>query len=81
MLDRTADTRIGTVMINKDARDHHFLSMQLESDAPVVQPIKQTNSQIGIDLNTDNFLTDSNGHIVANPRYYRIIRQACQTPA
>lgn len=54
--------------------------MQLESDAPVVQSIKQTNSQLGIDLNTDNFLTDSNEHIVASPQYYRIIRQACQTP-
>ncbi|MFD1485585.1 RNA-guided endonuclease InsQ/TnpB family protein, partial [Lacticaseibacillus baoqingensis] len=31
-------------------------------------------SQIGIDLNLDNFLTDSNGDTVANPRYYRRIK-------
>ena len=29
---------------------------------------------VGIDLNTDNFLTDSEGNIVPNPRYYRTIK-------
>ncbi|MBL1060845.1 transposase, partial [Lactobacillus sp. A27] len=27
-------------------------------------------SQIGIDLNLDNFLTESNGSMVVNPRFY-----------
>ncbi|MDO7806575.1 transposase, partial [Lactiplantibacillus pentosus] len=37
-----------------------------------IDHIKQ--SLVGIDLNTDNFLTDSNGNVVANPRYYRSIK-------
>ncbi|WP_156407448.1 transposase, partial [Levilactobacillus parabrevis] len=31
-------------------------------------------SKVGIDLNLDNFLTDSNGRVIANPRYYRMIK-------
>ena len=31
----------------------------------------KTDSKIGIDLNLDNFLTDSNGNVVDNPRYYK----------
>ena len=30
--------------------------------------------QVGIDLNTDNFLTTSEGNVVANPRFYRTIK-------
>lgn len=74
LLTRTVQTRIGTVTISKDAADRFFLSMQLASDTPfVVKPVK-ADSQVGIDLNTDNFLTTSNGDVVANPRYYRTIK-------
>ena len=31
----------------------------------------KTDAEIGIDLNVENFYADSNGEIVANPRYYR----------
>lgn len=74
LLARTAQTRIGTITISKDAADRFFLSMQLASDTPfVVKPVK-TNRQVGIDLNIDNFLTTSDGDVVANPRYYRTIK-------
>ncbi|MDB6267131.1 transposase, partial [Lactobacillus amylovorus] len=33
--------------------------------------LPKTQSQIGIDLNLDNFLTESNGSMVANPRFCR----------
>ncbi|MFL2032554.1 transposase, partial [Limosilactobacillus fermentum] len=49
-------------------------SMQLASDTPFVNWPQNTGKQIGIDLNTENFLTTSNGDTVANPRYYRIIK-------
>lgn len=74
ILKRTCETRIGTVTLTKDPEDHFFLSMQLASDQPFVKAVKANHGQIGIDLNTDNFLTDSEGHIVPNPRYYRTIK-------
>ena len=48
--------------------------MQLGSDTPFVNKLARTNSQIGIDLNTENFLTTSEGKIIDNPRYYRMIK-------
>ena len=64
-------TRIGTVTIKKTADDQFYLSMQLGSDIAFVKALPKTQSQLGIDLNLDNFLTDSNGSMVANPRFYR----------
>ncbi|MET0041553.1 RNA-guided endonuclease InsQ/TnpB family protein [Limosilactobacillus fermentum] len=74
ILVRSAETRIGTVTIVKDASGRFFLSMQLASDTPFVNWPQNTGKQIGIDLNTENFLTTSNGDTVANPRYYRMIK-------
>lgn len=66
--------RIGTTTISMDATGRYYVSMQLASDQPFVETLNIVSSSIGIDLNTDNFLTDSNGNIVANPRYYRSIK-------
>ena len=77
LLDRQGETRIGTVTISKDAADRFFLSLQLASDTPFVPKLSRTNRQIGIDLNTENFLTASDGRTgrtIANPRYYRTIK-------
>ena len=63
-------TRIGTVTIKKTADEQFYLSMQLGSDTAFVKELPKTQSQIGIDLNLDNFLTASNGSMVANPRFY-----------
>ncbi len=70
-LDGQQTIRIGTVTLSKDAEDRFFLSLQLGSDQPFVEPAQPSLDPIGIDLNTENFLTDSDGHVVANPRYYR----------
>lgn len=74
LLNRGGEIRIGTVTISKDAADRFYLSMQLGSETPFVNPFPKTQQQVGIDLNTDNFLTDSRGNVVANPRYYRLIK-------
>jgi len=74
LLERTCETRIGTVTLTKDSTDCFFLSMQLASDEPFVKVPEADHGHIGIDLNTDNFLTDSEGNIVSNPRYYRTIK-------
>ena len=74
LLKRICETRIGTVTLTKDSADRFFLSMQLASDESFVKVAKATHGHVGIDLNTDNFLTDSGGNIVPNPRYYRTIK-------
>lgn len=74
LLKRICETRIGTVTLTKDSADRFFLSMQLASDESFVKVSKATHGHVGIDLNTDNFLTDSEGNIVPNPRYYRTIK-------
>ena len=77
IIDNKDDIRIGTVTISKDTADRYFVSMQLGSDTPFVKKLAKTNSQVGVDLNTENFLTDSFGKVVANPRYYRKERRTC----
>ena len=74
IIDKKKDIRIGTVTVSKDSADRYFVSMQLGSDTPFVNKLARTNSQIGIDLNTENFLTTSEGKIIDNPRYYRMIK-------
>ncbi|WP_124974833.1 RNA-guided endonuclease InsQ/TnpB family protein [Ligilactobacillus salitolerans] len=63
--------RIGTVTVTKDSADCFYLSFQLGSTQPFIGAVTFTNEKLGVDLNTENFLTDSNGTVVANPRYYR----------
>lgn len=48
-----------------------FVSLLLKSNTPFKQPLPKTNRQIGIDLNLENFLMDSNGFKVNNPHYYK----------
>ena len=74
IIDHKKDIRIGTVTVSKDSADRYFVSMQLGSDTPFVNKLTKTNSQIGIDLNTENFLTTSEGKVIDNPRYYRMIK-------
>ena len=74
IIDKKKDIRIGTVTVSKDSADRYFVSMQLGSDTPFVNKLTRTNLQIGIDLNTENFLTTSEGKVIDNPRYYRMIK-------
>ena len=71
LLHKAAVIRIGTVTISMDATGRYYVSLQLASEQPFVELTPVVKSPLGIDLNTANFLTDSNGHVVANPRYYR----------
>ncbi|WP_020090409.1 RNA-guided endonuclease InsQ/TnpB family protein [Levilactobacillus parabrevis] len=68
------DIRIGTTTISMDAVGHYFVSLQMGSEHPFVSKQSVVKSKVGVDLNLDNFLTDSNGQVIANPRYYRTIR-------
>ncbi len=74
LLMNRGDIRIGTTTISMDATGRYFVSMQLASDHPFVETQSKVGSSIGIDLNIYNFLTDSNGNVIANPRYYHSIK-------
>lgn len=66
--------RIGTVTVQRDATGRYYVSMQLGSDISFTHTEKITHAAIGIDLNIENFLTDSDGNIISNPRYYHTIK-------
>ena len=72
--DMADNIRIGTVTVRRDATGRYYLAMQLASDTPFVTPVRATQGNVGIDLNTDNFLTDSTGKVITNPRFYRTIK-------
>ena len=69
--DNREDIRIGTGTVSKDATGNYWLSFQIGSEIPFKKELAKTGSNIGIDLNTENFLTDSNGNIIDNPKFYR----------
>ena len=67
--------RIATVTIKHYATGQWTVSLLLKSDEPFHQALPNTNQAVGIDLNTENFLTTSDRKEVANPRYYRAIKK------
>lgn len=62
-----------TIRYTHDGKWH--LSLLFKSNTPFAQPLPRTNRQIGIDLNLSNFLTDSNGIMVANPHYFKRMKK------
>ena len=71
LLARTAETRLGTFTVTKDATDKYYLSIQLASDEPFVENYPKTERKAGVDLNIENFLTDSDGHVINNPKFLK----------
>lgn len=67
--------RIATVTIKHYATGDWTVSLLLKSDKPFHQALPKTNQTVGIDLNTDNFLTTSEAAVTANPRYYCTIKK------
>lgn len=63
--------RIATTTVKHEADGCWYVSLLLKSDRPFVQSAKPTGKAVGFDLNTENFLTTSDGETIANPRYYR----------
>ena len=65
------ELRLTKATISRDACGSYYVSFQIASDVRIRGDFDKTGSKIGIDLNLDNFLTDSNGNVVDNPRFYR----------
>jgi putative transposase len=57
--------------VRRDAIGRHFVSLQLSSENPFVCQMPKTGAVVGIDLNLDNFLWDSNDHVVENQKHRR----------
>lgn len=74
ILNRKADTRIGTVTVTKESDGNCYVSFQLASDEPFVCIPEKTGKNIGIDLNLRNFCMDSDGAVVNNPRYKKSLQ-------
>lgn len=69
------NTRIGTITIRRDAVGRYFVSLQLASEYPFTDQFPPSDKAVGIDLNIENFLFDSNGNEVPNPRYRRNLQK------
>lgn len=71
LLDRTCETRIGTVSIRLDACGDCYISLALASDEPFHYAYAQTGTAVGIDMNLANFFTDSDGVAVDPPHWLK----------
>ena len=63
--------RISNVTFHMTQDYHWFVSVLFKSVSPFRKPLPKTGKVIGVDLNIENFMTDSNGIVIANPKYYR----------
>lgn len=69
LLDRE-DIKISTVSVKRDAAGRYTVGFQLSAPLPFKAALPKTGTAIGIDLNISNFLVDSNGYTIANPKYF-----------
>ena len=70
VLNRVVMTRIGTVTVYMDATGDCYASLSLASDTPFHQPYTQTGKAVGMDVNLTNFLTDSDGTVIENMKFF-----------
>lgn len=70
-LPKHQQVRISNVTFRYEKDGHWFVSILFKSLTPFKQPLPKTNKTVGIDLNLKNFMADSNGLMVENPKYYR----------
>lgn len=74
LCDNGFELRISKATISRDSCGDYYVAFQIASDTLIEGGFSKTGSRLGIDLNLENFLTDSNGNVVENPRYYRQAR-------
>ena len=74
MVQDGGEVRLTKATVSRDACGDYFVSFQFASDVPYGMTFEKTGSKLGIDLNIENFLTDSNGKVIDNPSYYRQAR-------
>ena len=75
LIDHQANTRFGTVTVSIDSVGRYFISIQLGSEVPFADKLPDTGKAVGIDMNIENFLSDSDGNVVGSPKYRRGIQE------
>ena len=65
---KEVEGRIINVTIRKNATGKYFISILVETD---VQPLKKTNSAVGIDMGLKHFAILSNGEVFENPKWLK----------
>lgn len=73
VLEHRGETRFSTATISKDATGRYYVSISIASEEPFFPQFEKTGSEVGIDMNLNNFLTDSDGNVVENPRFRKNI--------
>lgn len=71
LISRTADTRIGTITIMRDAVSEYWVSFSIASEEPFRDTLPKTGSIHGIDLNLISLVDDSDGCSYDNMKFYR----------
>lgn len=70
LMERKAETRIGTITISRDAVGEYWASFSIASEEPFYEPLPKTGSSHGIDLNLIELVNDSDGGSAPNQRFY-----------
>ena len=70
------DLELVQATIHKTNDNKYYLSVQMRSKFVFKKKMRpKRNSAVGIDLNIENFYTDSDGNVVANPRFFEKQRE------
>lgn len=70
LLERTVETRIGTITISRDAVGEYWASFAIASEGTFFDPLPKTGAMHGIDLNIIDLVNDSDGNAAPNRRFY-----------
>ena len=66
-------TKVCNITLKKSKTNKYFCSICCECKEP--EKLKQNNFKIGFDLGLKDFLIDSDGIVIDNPRYFRISQE------
>ena len=66
---RTCETRIGTIAVSMDECGRYYASLQIGSIHPFHKRYWKTGKSLGVDVNIENFCTDSEGVVTENPKF------------
>lgn len=70
VIHRKFEGTIKTCTVSKEPTGKYFISILVDDHLPVPPKVPFGGKQIALDLGIKNFLTDSNGNIISNPKFY-----------
>lgn len=72
---RASETRIGTITVSMDECGCYFVSLQIGSIEPFYRKLPSTGKSLGVDVNIENFCTDSEGTVTENPKFRKKVQE------